>query len=514
MISAPSQVKTDHSAAGYAGPPCAPVPPSGAAQKKQIPDPPVSAESYALGVTKFAIRVVNMAKESLKVLPLKERVCSDLSQAVCWQPALLEHLQDYYQEEIICLDDESAVDSSAKMSDEAKKIAAGLTDVRNSVASYSCLGEKVIKALQSSGFYFEHLLSPLSVNYLGNRVNPDKVKSQEASLMEFIQECFPAATVYPRQVDRLSQFQDQLPVRIRPLPEADWDGILRKVLSESYQESGINIDLCKAPFFLGAIDPAIADEIAKATLFLEHPASGNLTHGFISHPIQCCVAGHLKLMDREGLERLIDRSEWGIAIDLEPNLNPDGPLSITPGPHQLVMIDYETLMNGRYPDSVQTLLGMGLMSKLLRVCVDEQGRPNAYYHQFGLSDDVSPQQHIENIEALEYAVAGAFFQLGDFTARAVSKHHGLPVEKLEDLYEMDNSHLWGEFMSSGLSYAMRFAAIKEYLDSPEGYTVYKQDVSSGVPKLVKVEDAMTFDGGGEYIVYPPRAFPPEAMMLS
>ena len=174
---------------------------------------------------------------------------------------------------------------------EARQLSATMTDMSKYYSLCSAIGECIIEDLNNRGINTDFLSRPLPVSPGNNPILLCKSNLQEQAIKDALfKRSWEPGFLDEASIKAASRYQDPAPIRTAKMPEAPWFQIMTKALSVQAQKAGLNIDLSKAPFFIGFVSRPIANEVAKSTLFLEHPASGNITHGVLSHPLQLILA--------------------------------------------------------------------------------------------------------------------------------------------------------------------------------------------------------------------------------
>ena len=453
----------------------------------------------------------------LRLLNLKDSICSQPSgEDSLLTPALLHLMRHYYKTQTEKVRNAEASASEEQADIEARKLAAAMIDIRSFYSVFSSLGQLVMETLASQQIDTDFLDTPVPVV---SRPTPIDSRSsdyqKEVIGDELKKRKWARKHLNDAALSDVTRYQDPVPQRISSLPDARWLETLLTTLTSAAANTNLHMDFSKTPFFIGYVQSPIADQIAKATLFMDHPASGNITHGFISHIFQMVVAAKLIGFSHDHIVRLINHGYWGHAIDPEPNQNYFGSAIFKQGDDTLMLVNHETLMNGRFPDCIQSQLSFGLMSAMLDRALQEVGGAEKMIAALSLprTDGQSPEecvrQHILYLRALEYALVGAMFELGDNVAKSVAREEKLDINTFEHLVDHDPNHLWGEFLpSDSLTLKMTRAAVCSYLEQPDSYKVYQQVVENNHCWLKPVASPSEFVSQVPYIIYPLGSEPP------
>ena len=184
-----------------------------------------------------------------------------------------------------------------------------------------------------------------------------------------------------------------------------------------------------------------------------------------------------------------------------------------------MLINHETLMNGRYPDCIQTQLIFGLMSAMLSNSLETSEKADEAIDvlslplKAGQGAKDSLQLHIRLLRAMEYAWAGATFELVDDVARAVTKKNQSPYGSFEDLMAAHPMHKWGEFIGTAtLTNEMTHAIVCAYLEREESFNVYIEVIQNDQCWLKQIFTDADVIQEATFVVYPKGFVPPAACM--
>ncbi|MET4819730.1 hypothetical protein [Endozoicomonas lisbonensis] len=457
----------------------------------------------------------------LYLLNLKDSICSEpAGENSLLTPALFRLMRHYYK----TLTDkvkEAEVSSVENMADmEVRELAAAMTDIRPFYSVCSSIGKQVIQVLTSRHVDTAFLNTPVPVIPRSALIHSSKSSCQESVIRNELEKFKWHGKYLSKTVlSEVTRYQDPVPQRESSFPDSRWLEALLTALTSFSASAGLQMDFSETPFFIGYVKSPIANQIAKATLFMDHPASGNMTHGFISHILQMVIAARLTGFSREHIQRLIDHGYWSAAIDPEPNENYFGSVAQKHENKALMLVNHETLMNGRFPDCIQSQLCFGLMSAMLKQALLEPGGAEKIITTLSLpemegqSPEECVRQHIINLRALEYALAGATFELGDGIAESIARTERSDDKSFEGLMNQDPNHLWGEFLPSDpLTLKMTRAAVCSYLEQPDLYKVYQQVIKNGYCWLKPVSSSDEFISQVPYVVYPAGSEPPSGCL--
>ncbi|KEQ16850.1 hypothetical protein [Endozoicomonas numazuensis] len=484
--------------------------------QKMLPDSLIA--DFAKKSVKIAERVTAHSKASLRVFNFKEVVCDKQTRDLFWCPEILLPLSAYYSATQENVSKTKAMNATIPSYPEVTEaISSPLLDLRRLPKFFSELGSLIRQHLETSGIDTCFLQKPLPVTAKKSEILEDKQDTQFESFTDYLDKhgWVEKKDYSVEKVESVCKFSDPIPCREESLPDIDWLPILRSTFTASAKAANLPFNFNQTPLFIGYVEPIIADEIFKQTMFLDHPASGNLTHGPFTHQIQVLLSASLNSLNKKELDSIITHKQWGAAFDLSPNDNPDGPITLSDKPEQLAMIDYETLINGCYPNTIQTLLIFGLMSSLLvnGLKTPESASDLLYSLDLSALDTTSNKetlhQHILNIRALEYAILGATGNLCDQTADALNTYiKTLSSTTMEALYSLDKTHHWGEFILDEQSKTMTKATVIHYLQNHQPFDVYIQDLSTKTPKLRLITQISEYEENAGYIIYPKGVKPP------
>ena len=494
------------------------------AATKQLPEAERTLQKslHDYGVTLYTDRETG---GTVRLVDLNNTVCSPESRSDVWKPELFDLFDHWRSNYVSRKSHEYMTDAPDSARLEAEHILEGLLDDKIYPGFCSALGTRIINAITAAGGKLDFLDQPVPVKPAYNPISPDKIGATFDHVMTCLKKRYektsakvPVSGLVPELI-AACQYSDPVPERILDFPELEWLQLLRQALTEEALANGVNIDFFQTPFFFSFIEQVIANEATKATLFMEHPVSGNQTHGFISHSLQVVSNARMKRLNNEKLDRLVDSGLWARTIDYEPHLNTSDPVHLKHGADETLLVNFDTLMSGSYPDRFNTLLVFGLMSALLESKTGHAEGEQALISRYQLSVEAGEtteqtvKRHIRNIRALEYAVAGATFALGDETAKALGQHERRgDIKQLEDLYREEPEHCWGEFgdgMFENLHARMQVAMVCHYLKPDSGYHVYKAEGG----KLKRVDSTTPYDKDGSYVVYPVAGRPPAHILV-
>ena len=481
---------------------------SGTAEKYLPPNTPP--ESLRKRLHELSVEVASSeSRSNIRAINIYGSTVTDASRGRIWHMPFFRFLEGYYktETELICAADSPEGDSPTLKA--AKAFASWLMDIRNHPAVCSVLGERLLQTPELKELDIETLPATLTTSTPG-WVAPDKRMATNQDLSDRIKQYDSRYRLNEDAVYNAADIRNALLVRDSEIPDKNWLGALGRTLEQSCSE----IKFTHAPFFLGFIEYSIADVIACQTLFIDHPGSGNTIHGPVSHWLQVSFGFLTGKLNHPLLCDIVHHKQWGNTFDLEPHMNFLTNLCTFYHPDQIVCFEHDILINGRFPNTLQTLLVSGMMSEMLGDAINSPEHAAEVIQFFQLPKEPDEQdteaikRHWRNIRTLEYTVAGITFSLGDKAAQSLSRDHPFEFQKLEDLYTAPNHH-WEDFAtSSKLNNELIKSCVKTYLSPDEPYDVYLQVSTENGYRLSRVHRLDELKDQGGYVIYPSGVLPP------
>ena len=390
---------------------------------------------------------------------------------------------------------------------------------------FAGLGQEIMKLLSQKGRNLDFLDQPIPVEPLFQPFD----ENYQDKILSKIKRYFKSHDFSVRggdvAISKVEAFVKEtgiyLPRLTGLLPDLDWLRILRSAFNERAAGCGLDIDFNKTPFFLNFIRRDVADPVAAQSVFADHPCTGNLDHGPWSHCFNPLFGYELEVLDKDSWQRLIHDRLFATVFDRNLNVTPDMVMTWTAqgNDHESIgVVNYESVLDGRAPNSFQTLLVFGTLSKLLEQSLSSEHGVQECLALMKMKDagnlpdnKARLKEKIREIRALEYAMIGLLETEGKIAAHALAKETGNPgLETFSDLLEKHPEVNWGSFTDHSVIKNMLQGMVRHYLQPGSGFTVYQQVCSEATYKLKQIHTMAEFVPNTGYVVYPAGSEPPQS----
>ena len=458
---------------------------------------------------------------SVRVLDILSLACDPSNQKYALHPSLFSCLQEYYKSEKISVSDSSQLSEMAIQ--KAQEVASTMQNMAVYPELCCKLGSYIESVFQRNNLDTSFLDKEMLVLPGSSTIDPKINEEMKTSMKKWLK-----GHGYKRDEVELRKLKDSYSMSTYPailsqqIPEANWVKILTEAMTEMGEECNLGIDFSKMPIFFNYIEQEIANPIMKSSTFMDHPCSGAFMHGMPIHSMQRLFAKFLGLLDNDSFGVLVDSNLFGQALDLEAYIHDPTPLIESETSNQIIaLINYQGILDGKIPTSLQVLLTYGLISKILSKAVSDFKLLPVSLKLLGLDESQDKeediralQRNLRSIRALEYTVAGITSFESDRAANALAHEtRDVEIKCLKDLLLKYEGRNWYNFHTDAVALNMQKGVVRSYIESDD-YHVYQEVKVKDKIKLKRLTNMDDYNPKVGKLAYPADAKPPEECMAS